>query len=293
MMKKARIPQLYLEQALLDELPEEKKGLLNSGEAQSRLEELEASNREILLKYDPARMAERIRSRLESEGADEARSADAGAAESRDGTAGEAQAGKKVIRREWFTRHRFGVMLAAAALTVFAGTSPFLFRSSPAVDTVAPGTEITRIKGMDPEISLYRKTGDAVEELSNGAVARESDLIQISYNAAGRPFGAIFSIDGRGVVTLHFPDNANGSIVLERDGEVALDFSYRLDDAPHFERFFFVTSDRTFDVDTVLKAARVLSGRLMRENIKLEEGPLELPDGLAYMSVTLKKEVSE
>jgi len=272
-MKNRKIPQFFLEQALLDELSEEKKEIVNRGEVSERLEELEASNREILMKYDPSEIAGKIRDRLETAEHEETR--------------------QKVIQPNWFSQHRVGVIAAAAAFAIVAGASPFLFRHSPEVDGAAPVAEITRIKGMEFTISLYRKMGNAVEELSNGAIAGESDLIQISYNAAGKPFGAIFSIDGRGVVSLHFPDNEKGSLVLERDGEVALDFSYRLDDAPLFERFFFVASDKTFTLDTVLKAAGVLSKKMAGGSVKPDDALLELPDGLEYTSLILRKEVSE
>lgn len=266
-MKNKRIPEIYLEQALLGELPDEKRSLLESDEAVTRLGELEISNREILMKYDPGDMAERIRERLD--------------------------AGPSNIRTGWFGEHRVGVLLAAAAVAIFAGTSPFLFRKSASIDLTTPGTEITRIKGMDPSISLYRNHDGTVEELVDGATAREADRIQISYNAAGKPFGAIFSIDGRGVVSLHFPGNRAGSLVLKRDGEVALDFSYQLDDAPRFERFFFVTSDRTFDIDVVLKAAEKLSRRLMVGETDPGGVPLELPEGLDHTSLLIRKEVSK
>lgn len=275
-MKNERIPELYLEQALLDELPEEipeeKRSLLESEKAAARLDELKASNREILMKYDPASMAEQILTRLESVKGEKDRSN---------------------IKTGWFNSHRPGVLLAAAALAILAGTSPFLFRRSPSIDMTAPGTEITRIKGMDPAISLYRKLDGTVEQLIDGATARESDLIQISYNAAGKPFGAIFSIDGRGVVSLHFPGDRSGSLVLTRDGEVALDFSYRLDDAPRFEQFFFVTSDRTFDISTVLKAAEKLSKRLILGKADPGDETLDLPDGLDHTRLLIRKEVSK
>ena len=271
-MKNDRIPELYLEQALLDELPEEKRDLLEGKKAAARLDELKASNREILMKYDPAGMAERIQKRIESD-------------ENKDDSGN--------IKTGWFGQHRVGVLLAAAALALFAGTSPFLFRKSPAVDMPTTGTEITRIKGMDPAISLYRKLNGSVEQLNDGAFARESDLIQISYNAAGMPFGAIFSIDGRGVVSLHFPADTRGSLVLKREGEVALDFSYRLDDAPRFEKFFFITCDRTFDIETVLKAAEKLADRVIIGKADPVTESLELPDGLDHTSLLIRKEVSK
>jgi hypothetical protein len=271
-MKNERIPELYLEQALLDELPDEKRSLLDGDSAAARLDELEQSNSEILKKYDPASMMEQILEKLESSKDEEDHSN---------------------IKTGWFGSHRTGVLLAAAALAIFAGTSPFLFRQSPSIELPTPGTEITRIKGMDPGISLYRKLDGTVEQLIDGAVAREADLIQISYNAAGKPFGMIFSIDGRGVVSLHFPKETKGSLVLKREGEVALDFSYRLDDAPRFEQFFFITSDRTFDIGAILKAAEKLSGRLILGEVDPGGETIDLPDGLDHTALLIRKEVSK
>ncbi len=271
-MKNERIPEFFLEQALLDELPPEKKQILDSEEAAARLKELELSNREILMKYDPANMTEQILKRLDSS---------------------ELESERSNIKTGWFSEHRVGVILAAAAVAVFTLASPFLFRQSPSIDTATPGTEFTRIKGMDPAIMLYRNHDGTVEQLVDGATARESDLIQISYNAAGKIFGAIFSIDGSGVVSLHFPGDTNGSLVLKREGEIALDFSYRLDDAPRFEQFFFVTSDRTFDMAAVLKAAENLLERLMLKKADPGDEMLVLPDGLDYTSLIIRKEVSK
>ncbi len=266
-MKNSTIPDLYLEQALLDELPNGKKEVLEMEEAAGTLEELKRSNRDILEKYDPGDMAERIQRRLEA-GSEE---------------------GGKVITSTWFTQHRASVFLAAAALAVLAGVSPFLFRQDPLLNTALPGTEITRIKGMEPEISLYRKLDGTVEQLLNEAPVRESDLIQIIYNAAGKPFGAILSIDGRGVVTLHFPVEREGSLVLKRDGDVALEYSYRLDDAPLFEHFFFITSDTAFSIEKVLSAASDLAEHLVSGSTR---GILSLPNELDQTSIKIKKEGS-
>ena len=46
----------------------------------------------------------------------------------------------------------------------------------------------------------------------------------------------IVSYDGRGVVTLHYPNVARASAELRAGGAVPLDHSFELDDAPLFER---------------------------------------------------------
>ena len=268
-MKDEKIPDLYLEQLVLGELPEERKREIST-QHQKELDGLRLSNEEILKKYPPSRMIEKINTRL----------------------AAEAQDSSNVVEaRGWFTPRRTGMLLAAAVFAIIAGISPVLFKQdSTAAD--AP-VEMTRIKGMEPSISLYRNLSGSVEELKNGARAQERDLLQISYNSAGRLYGVIFSIDGRGIVTLHHPSAANGSILLERNGDIALDFSYQLDDAPVFERFFFITSDTSFTIDTVLNAAKVFASELVETNATGMKGSLDLPEELEQKSLTLQKEVSK
>jgi hypothetical protein len=83
------------------------------------------------------------------------------------------------------------------------------------------------------------------------------------------------------------------SIVLTRDGEVALDFSYQLDDAPRFERFFFITSDRTFNIDTVLTAGWKLADKLVRDGADIYKSKLDLPGELDQTTLIIQKEVSK
>ncbi len=42
---------------------------------------------------------------------------------------------------------------------------------------------------------------------------------------------------------------------LEAGGTVLLDFSYELDDAPRWERFYLITGDEPFDLEPVRRAA--------------------------------------
>jgi hypothetical protein len=145
-----------------------------------------------------------------------------------------------------------------------------------------------RIKGLDPAINIYRQAGDEAEHLGPLAKVQENDLLQIAYVAAGKSYGAILSIDGRGVVTMHFPYQSTEASRLESDGEVALDYSYQLDDAPRFERFFFLTSDKVFDISMAMKSAESLA----RSESGGLEGELSLPSHIEQYSVALVKEVS-
>ena len=79
--------------------------------------------------------------------------------------------------------------------------------------------------------------------------------MQLTYQAAGRPFGVILSIDGRGAVTVHHPRDGRQAARLVPGQEVRLSSAYRLDDAPGWERFVLVTAEVPFDVAPVVEAA--------------------------------------
>ena len=70
----------------------------------------------------------------------------------------------------------------------------------------------------------------------------------------------IVSVDGRGVVTEHLPQNESEAAALRAGGPVILASSYRLDDAPRFEVFYFVTADEPFAMARVVAAARLAAG---------------------------------
>ena len=123
-----------------------------------------------------------------------------------------------------------------------------------------------------------------VEQLgASDARARANDLLQLSYRVARADFGLIFSIDGRGTVTRHFPDGDEAA-QLEAGALIPLPRSYELDDAPRFERFFLVTGAKPFDSAAVVEAARSLAA-----SGSAEQGALSLPAGLAQKALTLRK----
>lgn len=72
-------------------------------------------------------------------------------------------------------------------------------------------------------------------------------------------------MDGNGVLTVHL-GNGSGSIALEPGKMVTLPFAYKLDDAPHFEKFFLMTSRNTFAID-----GNDIDASLKQEGIKVVE----------------------
>ncbi len=256
-MKKQRVPDILIEQLLLGELPESRARELRADpQVRARLTELQASNREILERYPPEVIAKRIGWRLEKEKSSPARTA----------------------YRRW-TLPRLAPAAALAVLLVAAGA---------VLLSVAPWREAsvaTRLKGARPHLVIYRKTAGGAEALEAGSGIRAGDVLQIGYVAAARKYGVIFSIDGRGVLTLHYPPSPDSPSQLEAQGEAMLDYAYQLDDAPGFERFFLVTADRQPPITEVLAAGR----RLASDPRQARQGNLGLPSGLEQWSVLLAK----
>lgn len=267
----SRIPDLKLERFLLGELdPDEKNRIqrrLESDETlRKRVEELRRSNEKVLERYPAPWMASEIRRKLETPTLDSPRTA------------------KGMGRLSFWP---IPALTMAAAVVAILLLSPPWEWGNETREPLVPSIH-TRIKGLDPQILLFRKTETGSELLENGAKAREHDLVLIQYVAAGRAFGAIFSIDGRGSVTRHFPLEGPEAARLKQDGAVSLDFSYELDDAPRWERFFFVTSDSTFDLDIVFGAAQ----DLVSGTPGAHEDSLRLPPLLHQTIFTLEKETS-
>jgi hypothetical protein len=254
-MKKRRVPDILIEQLLLGELPEaQARQLRGDPLVRARIEELQASDREILERYPPELMGKRIGWRLEKQ----------------------SPAPARPLR--W----------SFARLAPVAGFAALLLAAGVVLATVVPrrdDAEVTRVKGGRPHLVIYRKTDAGSEALAAGSGIRAGDVLQIGYVASARKYGVIFSIDGRGVLTLHFPATPAAPSLLSNEGETRLDYAYRLDDAPGFERFFLVTGDRAPAIAEVLAAGR----RLASDPRQARQANLALPAGLEQWSVLLAK----
>lgn len=148
------------------------------------------------------------------------------------------------------------ISYAAAAVLLAAVIIPAGLKNSKISTGKAP-TE--RIKGnaapaiaSDPSLKLYRQKGHEIQALNDGDFAHSGDVIQITYNAGADEYGVIFSVDGNGNITRHFPENSWQAAQLDkRPDETPLDFSYELDNAPDFECFILVTSKKEFSLDDI------------------------------------------
>ena len=174
-----------------------------------------------------------------------------------------------------------GPVLATALVLVFI----VILRNG-----ISPGT--TRIKGEESidftktQILIYREKNGKPELMMDGDLAQTGDLLQIAYIPAGKTNGVIFSTDGRGTVTLHFPDIASASPALEQEKKVLLSSSYELDDAPDFERFFFITAAEEIDVQDILRKAEALTNSAASAKTAM----LELPEFYHQFTMLLEKE---
>ena len=226
-----RVPDLILEWYRLGEMtPDEaaafERRLHGDDELRQRLQALEASDEEIGRRYPPAVLAANVRQRFEARAKDTQRAAGAG-----------------FFGLRWRT-----VAVLTGVLVLFVLAAPPL---------LGPGDESAdRIKGLEPTLLLFRKTPEGSEPLRDGATARAGDLIRIGYRAAGQRWGVILSVDGRGVVTQHLPRDGTQAARLSAESQVLLDSAYELDDAPRWERFYFVAGSAPFDAAPVIDAAR-------------------------------------
>jgi hypothetical protein len=262
MPQKQTISDLLLEQYALGELSAEREKMvraeLDRDEGlRARLAALRESDREIMAAYPAEKVVPAIRERLLREGEPMKRVAP-----------------RRVNPLAW------GLPIAAMAVLLL---SFFVLR-----ERFVP--EETRLKGLTPHLTVFRKTTTGAEQMHGGSLAKRSDVLQLGYAASGAKYGVIFSVDGRGTVTWHMPAGYTGgprqSPALEVSGEVILPSAYELDDAPGFERFFLLYSPNPFDLAPIARAVRSLAAR----PAAADRGTLALPAGMGQYSLLLKKQ---
>ncbi|MGF1508922.1 MAG: hypothetical protein ACFB9M_05390 [Myxococcota bacterium] len=215
-------PDWWLERVLLGEIPGVDRSQLTEDE-QARYDGLIESNQRILERFPPAGVVEEVtrRARLEAR--------------------------RSRSRRGWWTAGLASAVTATAvAIVDFSVGSEGPERSKGVALETAPGASF----------AVHRKTPMGAERLRSGALINEGDLLQISYGPGGRGHGAVVSVDGRGVVTLHWPEWGAGVLPEFRAEGATLGKSYQLDDAPAFERFWLVECEEPVPVERITRAAR-------------------------------------
>jgi hypothetical protein len=274
MERSSPIPDFLLERYSLGELsPAEcdriRSSLENNADLQARLAEIEASNAEILERHPVREVSAEIRQRAQKRKIENA---------------------QKSFRpwgliekiRQFPSMMIPALVTTAAALLIFVHIRPAPFSS---MINGFDSLDTTRSKGIRPHLAAYLVRNGKAERLSEGALVHAADTVQLRYVSAGKQYGVVVSIDGAGGVTLHLPEKENEVVKLAAQGETALPSAFVLDEAPGYERFFLIVSDRPFLLKPVLEAARSLASRS-----NARDRLLELPASLEQFSLTLQKE---
>jgi hypothetical protein len=259
------INRLEWERYVLGELPPDRARALADRLADDprlgrEIEEIKRSNREDLDRYPAARVVPQICERLLRKTGDPGES----------GRDSRSSARKRLF-------FLVPALAAAALLTVIL--LPDRIRDDGLVKGSA-GLDLSRTR-----LLVYRMRNLIVEELTEGAVSRAGDILQLAYVSTEK-FGVILSIDGAGTVSLQYPDREGASAPLEPKRKTILPLAVELDRAPGFERMFFVTSDMPFNTQTVRAAAEALA----RNPARAERDSLALPPQLHQTSFLVRKE---
>lgn len=151
-------------------------------------------------------------------------------------------------------RNTLSFAAALAALLVVVFIVPFNRQNTLVRDS---GFEKTRIKGDGPvlqgtDIGLYQKEADGALQLNRGDAVSDGSVVQIVYICENYEYGAIVSIDGNGVVTGHLSGDGTRAVQLVTGERVNLPTAYELDDAPLYEKFYFLYSHDSFTFDALL-----------------------------------------
>ncbi len=269
-MKTSPVRDWELERYLLGELPEKR---TNEIEAQMKTDSklrdrvfvLEQSNEGILQQYKPEVLTPKIERRIAREKAHQ----------------------KKETKPFAVRRVLYAIPAISAALVIF-----FLMLNGPDRDLSFSLSDGTRIKGTQdidrskPYLLIYRKKAKDVDLLKDGDNAKAGDLLQIAYGSANENYGVILSYDGNGTVTLHYPENSADSALLGDQKIVLLSLAYELDEAPDYERFFFVTSKSEIDIRSILDTAKVLA----QDSARARQEKLRLSNSYSQYSLLLNKE---
>ncbi len=143
------------------------------------------------------------------------------------------------------------------------------------------GPDELRLKGDGPSLALFRLGDAGPERLGDGAPVHPHDVVQVAFELAGLRWLVVVSVDGGGNATLHYPLPADPPAGPQLK---VLPRSFELDDAPGYERFFLVASDRPLAAGEVLAAARALA-----QQPGARTAALEVPPGAVQRSVRLDK----
>jgi len=103
-----------------------------------------------------------------------------------------------------------------------------------------------RTKGEVARMRIHRIEVGSTETVAmrDGDQAAAGTTLQVALLAGARSNVAVMSVDGAGQVSRHIPETGDSSISVKDPVQAA--HSFQIDDAPGFERFVLVESDKPF-----------------------------------------------
>jgi hypothetical protein len=256
-IERPTVPEWLVERLAVRDLPpgqteRVREQLEKAGELE-RLRAIEVSNRAILDAHPPAAVSLEVRRRL-------------ACANERAPRSGPLDERPPSLARYW----PWSVLGPGAAAVALLS---LLFVSTERGPITSDSQTSVRLKGLEPQLVIYKKTAAGAVRLDRPALAAAGDLVQLAYVAAGRRYGVVASIDSTGVVTLHLPEAPGSAAMLVPQSETPLPHAFELDDAPGAERFMFVTADHPFHVDAVISALR--EGATLPPDLSIHQVHLE------------------
>ncbi|MCK9182881.1 MAG: hypothetical protein M0P13_08390 [Fibrobacteraceae bacterium] len=179
--------------------------------------------------------------------------------------------GRKVVAKRYYKPLLVAALFLIVLMPVFAPDILPLWKKS-TVEVSAYTEDGLRVKGLAPRFEVWKKTQDSAVILTEKSEVRAGDELQVRYLVPEKCYGMIFSMDGRGSVTFHLSDGGS-ALSLEPGKMRALDFAYKLDDAPYFEKFYFLVSANRFTLDV-----KNLDSLLKDKGIRVESLSLRKAD---------------
>ncbi len=261
--KKQFIPDILFEEYALGELsPEKMKEVESHPDFKEKMDQIEQSNREILEKYPAEQVFQEIKKKAE---------------DTSDNNIITFQDTK--IKK---SPGRLLPMISAASLFLALGVTLVVVLMNPGANTDEV-IYVNRVKGASFGLRIYRQTQEGSELLRENDTVSQGDRLQVGYVSRDYNYGMIASVDGNGNTTLHHPAEAWYSSKIETGEQIYLPYSYILDDAPSYERFYFFVSNTPIDVNALLAL-------MENSQKKVKTGSLPVPGDIEYRSFLLKKE---
>ncbi|MEM6732636.1 MAG: hypothetical protein AAF658_13845, partial [Myxococcota bacterium] len=134
---------------------------------------------------------------------------------------------RKGRTRRWFSMSIGLGVVAASAAVLFAVSAPETNR------------EGVRLKGAGASLGLFVVNEDGVAEPgTSGQTVAPGTTVQLTYEAPGKRFGALFGVDETGAVSQLWPSRGSSRMALLGRDRGSFDFALTVDDTPGTERFF-------------------------------------------------------